>query len=197
VRLFAAVEVPDGVRDWLDHALSPLRERAPTALRWTDPASWHVTLAFYGEVPPTALDPLEQRLRRAVARRPVPLLGLGGLGSFGSPRASRVLWVGIDGDVATLRSVAASAQAAGRRVGVGPPAADASRPFRPHLTLARARPAADVQALLAAGLSPSADGWRWRAEQAVLVRSDLGAGPGGTARHTVLARLPFSPAGGP
>ena len=74
--------------------------------------------------------------------------------------------------------------------------ADASRPFRPHLTLARARPSADVQQVLAAGpVEPAERPWHWQADEALLVRSDLGAGPGGTARHTVLARLPFSPPG--
>ena len=198
MRLYAAMAVPLGVRTELAVALAPLRAAAPPALRWTRAEDWHVTLAFYGQVADERVDELTARLRRAVARRPSPVLRTGALGCFGPDRAATVLWVGVDADRELLRSLAASARAAGRRVGLGGADVQPHRPFRAHLTLARDRRGADLRDLLAdprAG-RPSAP-LGWRADEVVLVRSDLGAGPGGTARHTVLARLPFRPAGGP
>ena len=61
------------------------------------------------------------------------------------------------------------------------------RPFRGHLTVARHRrgePApSEGQALT------------WLVGEVVLVRSRLGRGPGGTARHEVVARVPLGAAG--
>ena len=49
MRLFVAVVPPDAALAELEDAVAPLREAAPE-LRWTGAASWHLTLAFLGEV---------------------------------------------------------------------------------------------------------------------------------------------------
>ena len=85
------------------------------------------------------------------------------------------------------RALAASVGAAARRCGI---AVD-DRPYRPHLTLARGRPGADLR--------PAVDalrdftGSRGRPTTLHLVRSRLGAGPGGTAAHEVIATWPLGP----
>jgi 2'-5' RNA ligase len=193
VRLFAAIAVPAEVAAALGEVIRPLPAMAPAGLRWTSPDDWHLTLAFYRQVPDDRVPDLQVRLARAVARRTAPTLAVGPLGTFGPTRAARVLWVGLEGDLHLLRSLAASARAAGRRVGLDGADLAPRRPFRPHLTLARARSGADLRGVLAAATArPGLPGLGWQADEAVLVRSDLGQGPGGAARHTVLARLPFS-----
>ena len=185
VRLFAAVPVPEQVRDAVTVRLADVRDES--RLRWVRPEHLHVTLAFYGDVPDGRVDALAARLARAAGRVAPLRLRLGGPGTFGRPQAARVLWLTIDGDVEALRRLAASARACGRRVGLS---GDALRPehrYRAHLTLARADPPADVRALLDR-LQP-AEPASWTAEQAHLVRSDLGRGPGGSAAHTVIAAL--------
>jgi 2'-5' RNA ligase len=91
-----------------------------------------------------------------------------------------------------LRRLAASVTAGARRCGI---VAD-DRPYRPHLTLARSRDGADLRPAVAA-LAGFA-GSPWTADMLHLVRSRLGAGPGGTALHEVvgmwpLGRAPRSP----
>jgi RNA 2',3'-cyclic 3'-phosphodiesterase len=49
VRLFAALIPPESVLDEIERAFAPYRG-GPPALRWTARDTWHVTLAFYGEV---------------------------------------------------------------------------------------------------------------------------------------------------
>ena len=79
---------------------------------------------------------LTERLARAARRHPPFELALGGGGRFGD----RVLWTRVD-PANGPRALAASVGAAARRCGI--PVDD--RPYRPHLTLARGRPGADLR----------------------------------------------------
>jgi RNA 2',3'-cyclic 3'-phosphodiesterase len=165
VRLFAAIDLPGAVRASLA-AVVPADER----LRFVPPAQWHVTLAFYGEVEEPVVPQLEERLARAAARTTQLRLALAGGGSFPpAPRPARLLWCGIAGDVALLTRLAERAVAAGRRCGV----ATDIRPFRPHLTLARAR-GAPVELQRAVELLASYRSDEWTADLLHLVRSNLG-----------------------
>lgn len=187
MRLFAAVPVPDDVRELLAAHLAAARGEA--RLRWVRPEQLHVTLAFFGEVPDERADALSVRLRRACARVPALRLRVGPAGTFGRPRSARVLWLRVEGDTDALRRLAASARAAGRRVGLTGPALTPEHRYRAHLTVARADPPADVRPLLerlGSGPRPA-----WTATHVDLVRSDLGRGPGGRAAHTVIAALPL------
>lgn len=179
MRLFVAlVPPPEAVAD-LAAAVGAVREQHP-ALRWVPPERWHLTLAFYGEVPEQRVADLGRRVERAAGRSPAARLQLAGAGRFGS----QVLWAGVAGDVDVVSRLAASAGAAGRRVG-----ADVEdRPYRPHLTLARTRRPAGGAAR-GAGRGPDADlrpavaalaghrGREWTASAVRLVRSHLGPEP--------------------
>jgi 2'-5' RNA ligase len=107
-------------------------------------------------------------------------LALRGGGRFGD----RVLWTRVD-PAHGPRALAASVGAAARRCGI--PVDD--RAYRTHLTLARGRSGADLRPAVEAlrGFS----GTRWAADALHLVRSRLGAGPGGTAVHEVIATWPL------
>jgi RNA 2',3'-cyclic 3'-phosphodiesterase len=166
VRLFVAIVPPPSVTAALDARLATLRAAWP-GLRWTGPESWHLTLAFLGEVRGEVLPGLSERLSRAAHRHPARDLGISGAGAFPGPARARVLWAGIDGDQAALRALAASVAAGARRAGAPPP--DEGRRFRPHITLARLRAPLDVRPLTAA-LTDLA-GCQWTAARIELIRS--------------------------
>ena len=84
-----------------------------------------------------------------------------------------------------LRRLAASVGAAARRCGI----LVEDRPYRPHLTLARTRTGADLR--VAAALLSGFAGSSWTADALYLVRSRLGAGPGGTAAHDAIGSWPL------
>ncbi|MBO3748921.1 RNA 2',3'-cyclic phosphodiesterase [Streptosporangiaceae bacterium NEAU-GS5] len=135
-------------------------------LRWIDPALWHVTLAFLGEVPDSVRPELDVRLARAAARHAPMTLAFRGAGAFPSAPRGRVFWVGVAGELTRLaESVAAGAG----RAGAGQ--VDRKR-FHAHLTLARSREPHDLRPLVAemAGFQGSA----WQADAVHLVRSHLG-----------------------
>jgi len=175
VRLFAAILLPAEVVADLAAAVGPHRD---DTLRWTATDSWHLTLAFYGQVEDARVPDLKARLTRASKRQPVMSLALAGAGRFGH----RALWVGCDGDVLVLRALARSASAAGRRVGA---ATEEARRFRAHVTLARARIPVDLRpyvSALAGYRGPS-----WSGDAVALVRSHLGGGENRRARYETLS----------
>jgi RNA 2',3'-cyclic 3'-phosphodiesterase len=197
VRLFAAVVPPAEVIDHLDRAAAPVRA-AGAELRWIPTARWHLTLAFYGEVADRDVARVERRGLRATQDGVALDLRFAGGGQFGS----RVLWAGVQGDRAALLVLA------GRLATDG-------RPYRPHLTLARARPDGHRRPAVDGDQQPAVDGDQqpatlqrgddlraavamlapyegpvWRASEVVLFRSHLGPKP----THEPIARWPLAAA---
>jgi RNA 2',3'-cyclic 3'-phosphodiesterase len=182
MRLFVALKPPSEAVAELDGAVAALREQVP-GLRWTAPAQWHLTLTFLGEVTEGDVPHLCERLGRAASRSPALLLRFRGGGRFGR----RVLFTHVDGSRDQLRRLAAGTTAAARRTGL----AVEDRPYRPHLTLARADGGPDLSPLVAA-LHPF-EGSGWEANEVHLVRSRLGAGEG---RRSVYEDVDAWPLGG-
>lgn len=178
MRLFAAVEPSPEAVAHLDAVVAGVRDGT---LRWSDPAGWHLTLAFYGQVAEERLHELTERLERAARRHPPTRARIAGAGRFGTA----VLWAGVDGDRVALRALAGSVRAAGRRTGVGH---EDTQPFRPHVTLARSRGAADLRPYVErlAGYA----GPEWAADAVTLLRSHPG-GAGRGPRYEPLATFPL------
>jgi RNA 2',3'-cyclic 3'-phosphodiesterase len=172
VRLFVALAPPESALDELEDAVAPLRTAAPE-LRWTGRNSWHLTLAFLGEVGEDVLPELATRLERAAHRHPPQYLAIAGGGAFPSVRRAQVLWAGFAADHKALASLADSVAAGARRAGAPPPGRH--KKFRAHLTLARCRAPADVSQLTRTLAEPS--GTAWTASSIQLIRSYLSGGP--------------------
>jgi 2'-5' RNA ligase len=174
VRLFAAVLIPQAIAADLDAAVAPHRD---DVLRWTALDSWHLTLAFYGQVDDARVPDLKSRLTRTAKRYPTLSLTLRGAGQF----SRRALWIGCEGDLAPLRALACSTAAAGQRVGAS---AGESR-FRAHLTVARAREPMDLRPYVSS--LRDYRGPSWTADAVALVQSHLGAGENRRARYETLS----------
>jgi RNA 2',3'-cyclic 3'-phosphodiesterase len=208
MRLFTALLPPGHVLDGpgqLAHAVKELRSlEGAGQLRWTDRANWHITLAFFGEVADDRLPELRERLSRAAHRgHPIPLRIAGG-GSYGD----RALWAGlVDGPrdgpegpeestrrlpVESVRRLAASTAAAGRRAGVE---RQEPRRFHPHLTVARARSSTAETVDLSPYVTAlrSFRGEPWTAGELALVRSNLpqSGQPGEQPRYEQVAAWPL------
>jgi 2'-5' RNA ligase len=183
MRQFLALEIPEEVREALAGLKRDLEPRG-RGWRFLRPESIHLTLRFFGEVPPA--DDAEHRTTWAEAVRghpPVELL-LDGVGVFPSPGRPRVLWVGLRDETAApgLAALAGDLEQAARQRGFRAE----ERAFRPHLTLARVRRGARATAPPA---DASIEPLRFRCDEVVLFRSVLD--PAG-ARYTVLSRFPLA-----
>ena len=187
MRLFAAVDPGERFRVALTPALDAWRRTVD--LRWVRPENLHVTLRFLGDWPDDRRGDLDAALRAAVrGLGPFPLEAAG-LGTFPRRGDPRVLFLHLDGGgrLADLaRCVSEEIDAA--CPGVGAPAGE----FRTHLTLARARGAA--QAAAAAALRDGA-GVRlpgFRVDEVRLMASELR--PDGP-RYAVQGVFPLAGAG--
>ena len=144
LRLFVALDLPDerrrAIHGWAERTLAATAGAAtPTAgadpvgpLRIVRPESQHVTLAFLGHHPPEAADRAAALLRE-VAPRPVRLTPVREL--VPTPRSRpRLVALGLE----SPEAVAIHAELAPRLVAEGLWEPE-RRPFRPHVTLVRAR----------------------------------------------------------
>lgn len=185
-RTFLALELPDAVKSALRRQIERLARVIPE-VRWVDPASLHLTLAFLGELDDTRLEAATQAAMVVASAHAPFTLRLANLGTFGSARSPRVIWVGLAGEQAQLLALRAALtdDLAAR----GFPREE--RPFAPHLTLARIKAtlADDALAALAQALGEPANAVSWQADAISVMKSEL-ARP--AARYTALSRWPLA-----
>ncbi|MEU6125310.1 RNA 2',3'-cyclic phosphodiesterase [Streptomyces sp. NPDC047123] len=161
---FIALAPPDDAKNELAHALSPACTAYPD-LRWNRIEDWHITLAFLGELPVRTVQRLRSPLADLAAAHSSLELALLGGGHFDE----RVLWSGIEGDLAQLHELAGAVRAQVRDCGI----AFAERPLFPHLTLARARRYDTTSVPAAAACLDGFTGRPWRTERLHLVGSTV------------------------
>jgi len=141
IRAFVAVELTDELRSAIAlvqtqikaELARELRRTAPDArLQWVRPEANHLTLKFLGDIAEGQVEEIAQALTTVVGSQPRFSLEVGGLGVFPDARAPRVLWVGLSG-AGPVISLARSVDEALAELNF----ASETRPFNPHLTLAR------------------------------------------------------------
>jgi 2'-5' RNA ligase len=178
LRAFIAIELDAALRRATVAAIRSLRESpGGDRFRWARPETLHVTLRFLGDIEPARVPALGQALRAEAAGVAPFALELGALGAFPSLRRPRAVFFHI-GPEAPLAALAAAVERAVVAAGFSPE----TRPFRPHLTLGRAR--RGHSAPVTASVTPPGDSPV--VDEIVLYRSQL-ARSGAT--HTPLDRI--------
>jgi|CZKF01.1.fsa_nt_gi 2'-5' RNA ligase len=176
MRLFIGIPLAATVIDELSAASSRLRSAADS-LRWTSPESWHVTLQFLGNTSPEQFTCVAARLR-ALRAPPVPVC-LEELGCF--DRAG-ILIAGIR-LTPELLLLQERVTAATQPCGFVPE----TRPFQPHITLARGKGPKRDLSQLKAKIRPTSF-TRFIAREFLLYESFLS--PAGS-RYEVRERFPL------
>ena len=134
LRLFAAIDVPERLKQTVVGAVTSWRERFPRA-RWVPPENWHVTVKFMGRTWPRLADWVEEACREAASTIRPFRTSLTGMGVFPGPTRARVLWVGLKDPDGSLTALARALDE--RLAEEFPPE---KRPFHAHLTVARFNP---------------------------------------------------------
>jgi 2'-5' RNA ligase len=133
LRSFIAVEIPAGIQDAIAHSTASLKMALPRPLiRWVAPQNVHLTLKFLGDISPTSLKMLAEKLKVEAASHGMFSMSVGGLGAFPTSRRARVIWIGLDAPPA-LEALRRGVEAAAAQLGYAPE----ERPFSPHLTIGR------------------------------------------------------------
>lgn len=145
IRAFLAVEVSQSLRTELATVQQELkrsleeRMQGGTRISWAQPASIHLTLKFLGDMDEQVIDPLRAALEEAIGSQIAVTVPLERLGAFPFPQAPRVLWVGPleKWEKGTDAKRVAEIHDAIEQVCEGLHFLRETRPFSPHLTLAR------------------------------------------------------------
>jgi RNA 2',3'-cyclic 3'-phosphodiesterase len=146
MRVFLAVALGDAMsaaaHAW-GRAVATTLGPAASALTWVPPSRVHITLRFFGELPPDRVDALGQALIDG-PWSPAFEIGFGTPGTYPPSGRPRVLWLGMStGRDALVRLHDAVAErlarAGGGIAGTGNAGAGAGDAFSPHVTIARVR----------------------------------------------------------
>lgn len=132
MRAFIAIEIPEAVKHGVAAAQGRLKGAGVEA-SWSRPEGLHLTLRFLGEVSEEFAREILETLTGALADTERFQVGGEGVGVFPNQSNTRVVWVGISGDLARLAALQAAVELALAGLGIEPE----DRPFAPHLTLGR------------------------------------------------------------
>ena len=135
IRSFIAIELPNEVKSALAELQAGLQTDKQPSVKWADPYGIHLTLKFLGDIAAAKISDITSAIEEA-SREIAPFsLEVKGLGVFPNFKRVRVVWVGVGGDISRLKLLQQRIESNLVPLGF----ARESRPFTPHLTLARAR----------------------------------------------------------
>ena len=134
MRLFVAFELPAEHLVSIAGCVDQLANQLPGP-RWVPSENWHCTVKFIGSFDEAALTSLDTALS-AVASEVGPIeSALTEVGAFPSMRRAKVIWVGLADATGELTALAERIDRSVAELGVD----SESRPFTPHVTVARSR----------------------------------------------------------
>jgi len=132
MRTFIAIELNDTVHRRICELQDGLQASFPR-LRWSEPRHIHLTLKFLGEVDDPQVAGIRAALDRIAASMAPFTVAIRRVGVFPASGAPHVIWAGVDDRTGALGRCRDAIEA-----GIAPLGFPAeSRPFQPHLTLAR------------------------------------------------------------
>ncbi len=185
MRIFIAIEIPDAIKKAILRQQDILSNLLPQ-VRFIEASSWHITLAFIGEITCSQLQQTLQATQIAARQCHPAELALGNISCFGPVKQPRVIFIETTGQTQQLAAIHQTLAQALQDVGV----AYDRKAFAPHITLARnSRPLpADWYAESAKAANGLPQAPHFRAEELVVMQSELRASG---AKYTPVQRIQF------
>jgi 2'-5' RNA ligase len=116
-------------------------KQAHADIKLVERENLHFTVKFLGEIPESAVEEIDKRMRTLTLQRME--VGVRGLGAFPDARRPRVVWAGVSPpDLASISS--SGKQVIDALEGIGE---SDERGFHPHITVARVRSPRNLEAL--------------------------------------------------
>jgi len=147
IRAFLAVELSQELQAELATVQQELKRNFEpemtrnTRISWVQPASIHLTIKFLGDMDEQVIDPLLIAVEQAIGNLTAVNVPLERLGAFPRPQSPRVLWIGPSenwergAEARRMAEIHGAIEGACEGVGF----LRETKPFSPHLTLARIR----------------------------------------------------------
>lgn len=132
IRAFIAIPLPDSA----SHLLKNLQFQLKTAgikASWPKPDRFHLTLKFLGETPCHNIKQIQAVMDRFSGQYPEIVLTAGSIGVFPKITKARVIWADIRGQTHRLEKLFYKLDKELYVLGIP----GHTRPFKPHITLAR------------------------------------------------------------
>jgi 2'-5' RNA ligase len=172
VRAFFAIALSPELAGQLKSVQSELRSKLPdNAVRWVKPEQLHLTLKFLGNISRRNLDDLVAAANCACDGMKPFRLSLEMVGCFPNTKVPRVIWIGIGGELESLKTLQNRIETETGRFGE----CDERRGFQPHLTIGRVkmlgRAAREVGESVECATVPALGEWMVR--QVELMQSEL------------------------
>ncbi len=133
MRLFIALNLPDGAKEGIHDAAQPLRD-AGLPVSWLDPETYHLTLKFLGTPRPALTSGVTEVIGGVGRKNRSFSMEVGGFGAFPTIRRPRVMWVGVE-PVLALRCLKQDVEWELATLGFN----RETSAFHPHITVGRAR----------------------------------------------------------
>lgn len=135
VRLFIAVDIPQGLKAGLINVVERLATDKWDVVRWVRAESFHITIKFIGETAGGKVEAIGKTMAAVAAQQQPFSLTLGGIGFFPSGVNANHIYVGISGNLAALGKLQRDTEAAMLAVGY----TAEGKAFKPHITIGRLR----------------------------------------------------------
>ena len=135
IRSFIAVELPAELKTVLSTYRNAMETQSKAFVKWVSPDSIHITLKFLGNIKPDMVDKIARSIEQACVGIAPFTLETDELGGFPNLKQPRVLWLGMHGDVDSMRLLQVRIDEGLLELGFE----KEKREFTPHITLARIR----------------------------------------------------------
>jgi len=135
IRSFIAIELPAELKLELVQLEARLKSGEQLGVKWVDPDGIHLTMKFLGNIAVDRVEGITRAMEEAVRGISPFQLKVKELGVFPNFKRVQVAWVGLSGEVDKLAQLHKRIESNLTPLGFAPE----SRPFAPHLTLARLR----------------------------------------------------------
>ena len=183
--MFCAVELPQSTRRLVLEHISHLKEKLPQAkASWARDVNLHLTLKFLGEIPTPSVADFKEAVSSTVSAVEPFSIRFEQTGVFPTHGQPRVLWIGVTDLSARLTDLHARLEEESAQAGF----AKETRPFHPHLTVARLRQTENARVLANAHKQMDFDPVEVAVAELLVIRSELSSeGP----KYTVISRHAF------
>lgn len=185
-RIFCAIELPEPFCRHVLRHIAVLKETVPQAkASWARDTNLHLTIKFLGDIAMTSVADLSHAASRAAAGVHPFLIRFEQTGMFPTHAQPRVLWVGINDLSGQLAGLHARLEEESAHVGF----AKETRPFHPHLTIARLRHTDNARALASAHKEMKFEPVEIEVSELLVIRSELSSKG---SKYSVISRHDLS-----